>query len=239
MCPGWSVARVEHAAFHAPFKFYRMQPATLHLHAVGRPIGEDVAVSVQLKSVVQPRPELPPQVRVHFAGQVRMTPEPPHGTTIAFEPATGASIPRDAIYRLYFHGPAYQVLSGVTLDDGLAVGLMSEELPPNTEPVGAMSLVAPRLIELCFQTAGVIEAARKEVLGLPTSYRSVGVYRQPEQAEGLRLHAVVGYSPGNDEYDAQVVDDRGRVYIELSGYRTVALPGRKTIDVTLPERTGA
>jgi NAD(P)-dependent dehydrogenase (short-subunit alcohol dehydrogenase family)/acyl carrier protein len=239
MCPGWSVARVEHAAFHAPFKFYRVQPATLHLHAVGRPVGDDVAVSVQLKSVVQPRPELPPQVRVHFAGQVRMTPEAPAGTTIAFEPAAGATVSREAIYDLYFHGPAYQVLNGVTLGNGLAVGSMSDQLPPNTEPAGAVSLVAPRLIELCFQTAGVIEAARKEVLGLPTSYRSVGVYRQPEQAEGLRLHAVVGYSPSADEYDAQVVDDRGRVYIELSGYRTVALPGRRTIQVTQPERAGA
>jgi hypothetical protein len=131
------------------------------------------------------------------------------------------------------------VLSRVTLDDGLAVGLMADELPPDTEPAGSLSLVAPRLVELCFQTAGVIEATRKEVLGLPTSYRAVGVYRQPEQAEGLRLHAVVGYSPRTDEYDAQVVDDRGRVYLELSGYRTVALPGRKTIEVTRPERAGA
>jgi 3-hydroxymyristoyl/3-hydroxydecanoyl-(acyl carrier protein) dehydratase len=239
LCPGWSVARVEHAAFHAPFKFYRMQPATLHLHAVGRPLGDDVAVYVQLKSVVQPRPELPPQVRVHFAGQVRMTREAPAGTTIAFEPAAGATVSRDAIYRLFFHGPAYQVLSGVTLDDRLAVGLMSDRLPPDMEPANAASLVAPRLIELCFQTAGVIEAARKEALGLPTSYRSVGIYRRPEQAEGLRLHAVVSYSPGADEYDAQVVDDRGRVYVELSGYRTVALPGRKTIEVSQPERAGA
>jgi len=65
------------------------------------------------------------------------------------------------------------------------------------------------------------------------------VYRRPEQADGLRLHAVVGYSPGGDEYDAQVVDDRGRVYVELSGYRVIPLPDRAPIQLTEPERAGA
>jgi NAD(P)-dependent dehydrogenase (short-subunit alcohol dehydrogenase family) len=241
LCPGWSVARVEHASFHVPFKFFRMQPTTVHLQAVGRPtIDGSIVVKVQLRSTVQPRLELPPQVRVHFTGQVRMTREAPEGTTIAFEPAGGAIVPQAAIYKLYFHGPAYQVLESVKLDDGFGVGLMSDTLPPDMVPSDAVSLVAPRLVELCFQTAGILEVSRKEVLGLPTSYRSLGAYRHPHDAEGLRLYALVGYSPSADEYDAQVVDERGRVYVELSGYRTVSLPGRQTLDLApASEPTGA
>jgi hypothetical protein len=33
-----------------------------------------------------------------------------------------------------------------------------------------------------------------------------------------------------DEYDARVVDDEGNVYVEVQGYRTIALPGRATLE---------
>jgi hypothetical protein len=222
---------VEDVAFHLPFKFVRGQPATLHLVAAGRP-GADggVDVHVQLRSVVQPKVELPPQVRVHFTGRVRMGEEAPVAGPIAFEPPAGvAPVARSAIYDLYFHGPAYRVLEHVRLDAGLAVGLMAEGLPADTDPPDAALLVAPRLVELCFQTAGILEVARKEVLGLPTAYRALTVYRQPAEAEGQRLHALVSHYERRGEYDAQVVDERGRVYVELSGYRTVALPGTRTL----------
>ena len=234
LCPGWHVARVEDVQFHLPFKFYRMQPATLHLSAAGRP-GDDgsVLVSLRLDSRVQPKPELPVQIRTHFAGRVRLTPEAPAGTVIAFDPPGEAGpIDRAAIYRLYFHGPAYQVLDTVAIDNGLAIGLMAAGLPPDTTPPGADLLLAPRLVELCFQTAGILEVSNKEVLGLPTAYRALTVYRRPGDAEGERLYAIVSHHAAADEYDAQVVDGRGRVYVELAGYRTVALPGRRTLDVT-------
>jgi malonyl CoA-acyl carrier protein transacylase len=233
LCPGLRVQRVEDAAFHLPFKFFRGQPATLHFVASGRPGAEGgVDVQVQLRSVVQPKPELPPQVRVHFTGRVRMGEDAPAAGPIAFEPHDGAApVPRAAIYDLYFHGPAYKVLEHVRLDDGLAVGLMAEGLPADTDPPGAGLLLAPRLVELCFQTAGILEVARKEVLGLPTAYRALTVYRQPVEAEGQRLHALVSHYERSGEYDAQVVDERGRVYVELSGYRTVALPGTRTLPI--------
>ena len=77
---------------------------------------------------------------------------------------------REPIYRIYFHGPAYQVLEGVHLEDGRAIGSMVHGLPPNGDPANAASLMAPRLIELCFQTAGILEVARDQRLALPTAY---------------------------------------------------------------------
>jgi 3-oxoacyl-(acyl-carrier-protein) synthase/NAD(P)-dependent dehydrogenase (short-subunit alcohol dehydrogenase family) len=242
LCPGYVVGAVERAEFMLPFKFFRSQPATLHLSASGRPGADgDLQVFTVLRSIVQPKPELPPQVREHFRAQVRMTRSAPDRPETAFEPPEGGiTVGREAIYRVYFHGPAYQVLEGVRLDGGTAAGLMVHGLPPNGSPVGAASLVAPRLIELCFQAAGILEVARDERLGLPTAFESVRVYRSPDEADGERLFALVSRRDGESpSYDARVVDGRGRVYLDLEGYRTIALPGRISLDeVTLSGVSG-
>jgi len=227
LCPGYAVVRVENVEFRAPFKFYRGQPATLHLGATGHPAGDGVvSVSVQLKSVVQPRPDLPAQERVHFSGRVRMAEIPPGRPAITFEPPPleTFTIDKSRIYRVYFHGPAYQVIEGVRLGDGRAISVMAHLLPADVAPPSADLLMAPRLIELCFQTAGVLEMAKADVLGLPTAFRSVAVYRQPHEAEGRRLFAVVARYDTAGEFDAQVVDERGHVYVDVSGYRTIAFP---------------
>ena len=234
LCPGFEVAAIETAEFLLPFKFFRMQPATLHLFASGRPAeGGDVRVTVTLKSLVQPRPELPVQERVHFRGTALMsrTPVAKPETEFTAPAAEDLTVGRGPIYRIYFHGPAYQVLEGVQLADGRAVGLMVHGLPPNADPADAASLMAPRLVELCFQTAGILQVARDQALGLPTYYDEVRAYRQAEEADGERLYAVVDRRPGETAvYDARVVDTRGRVYVDLRGYRTVTVPGRVTLD---------
>ena len=133
------------------------------------------------------------------------------------------------IYRIYFHGPAYQVLDHALLDGERVIGVMAENLLPNAAPVegagAAPELMAPRLIELCFQTAGVYEMATAGVMALPLAIGSVTTYRQPEQAGGSRLYALVTPVEGGAAFDAQVVDDAGNLYVDLHGYRTVQLPG--------------
>jgi hypothetical protein len=134
-------------------------------------------------------------------------------------------IDKPDIYRVYFHGPAYQVLERAQVDGDRAIGLMAEGLPPNTTPDGVESLVAPRLVELCFQTAGLWEMAKQGVMALPLAIGSVTAYRQPEAAAGRRLYALVNAIDSGAAFDAQVVDEAGDVYVDLRGYRTVQLPG--------------
>jgi hypothetical protein len=85
--------------------------------------------------------------------------------------------------------------------------------------------MAPRLIELCFQTAGVYEMATKGAMALPLAIGAVTAYRQPEQANGARLYALITPVDGGAAFDAKVVDETGNVYVDLHGYRTVQLPG--------------
>ena len=71
------------------------------------------------------------------------------------------------IYRLYFHGPAYQVVERAWWDGHRMVGLMARGLPANHLPSELPTLMAPRLIELCFQTAGLWEMGAQGRMGLP------------------------------------------------------------------------
>ena len=231
LVPGFHVAGVEDETFLSPFKFHRNQPATLHLRATAAPaaVGE-VVVSVTLGSVIRPRPELPAQERVHFEARVRMRREAPERPKVPFKkPAPKAlGVGRDAIYEVYFHGPAYQVIERAAVEDDGVVALMAAGLPPNAKPANAGTVVAPRLVELCFQAAGLWLLARKGTMALPTSIERATAYRQEDEATG-RLYATVKVRGDGEAFDARVVDEKGVVFAEVQGYRTVALPERRTL----------
>ena len=90
-------------------------------------------------------------------------------------------------------------------------------------------LLAPRLVELCFQTAGIWQIKTQNLLALPMAFDSLVVYRQLDEAAGQRLYALVEASEDGQSFQAQVVDENGRVYVNLHGYRTVQLPGTVTL----------
>ena len=142
-------------------------------------------------------------------------------TTPPLASQMGPSLESSNIYNLYFHGPAYQVIERVWRDGKRIVALMSNKLPSNHYPADLPTVVEPRLIELCFQAAGIWEMAEKGHMGLPQHIDRVSLFRKPEAIEG-RLYAVV--TPAGDAFDAEVVDEAGNTYVQLNGYRTVAVP---------------
>jgi hypothetical protein len=128
------------------------------------------------------------------------------------------------IYATYFHGPAYRVIERAWTDGPCMVGQLAAPLPPDHVPVEAPLVMAPRLIELCFQTAGIrdLQAGR---LALPQHVRRVSVLAGAEEA-APPLQAVVGPPPEDGTgVDVDVVAADGRIVVRLEGYRTVALPG--------------
>ena len=127
------------------------------------------------------------------------------------------------IYRIYFHGPAYQVLERAWWDGTRMIGEMAAGLPGNHQPSDRPTLMAPRLIELCFQTAGLWEMGAHSRMGLPQHVHEVSWLRAPQSAEG-RLYAVVTPHPEQGSFDAEVVDATGNRYVRLGGYSTAALP---------------
>ena len=77
--------------------------------------------------------------------------------------------------------------------------------------------------------AGLWLLAKKHTMGLPTALGRAAVYR-PEEAGERALYVTVEAREDGEAFDARVVDEKGLVHAEVTGYRTVALPGRQTLD---------
>ena len=233
LAPGYTVTRILNENFHHPFKFYRMESQKLYWNVTALHLNDnELRTHATLRSIRQPtRPGLKLQEKIHFSAEVHLAKEPREKPVINFSPPPPEEMPiaSEQIYRVYFHGPAYQVLERVRVDKDSAIGLMSASLPPDTSPTGAANLIAPRLIELCFQTVGVWEIQSKRIFALPMRIGSVSIYGQPEEAKAprskkQRFYAVVEAIDNGEMFNVQVVDESGAVYIQLEGYQTVQLP---------------
>jgi hypothetical protein len=137
------------------------------------------------------------------------------------------------IYRVYFHGPAYQVVRRAWRDGDRIIGEMAQGMACHHHPSERPTLMSPRLIELCFQTAGLWEMGLQGRMGLPQRVRQVCLCRAPELAEG-QLYAVVTPDPDQGSFDAEVRDAKGNRYVHLCGYRTVAVPNGVDIELLRP-----
>jgi hypothetical protein len=232
LAPGYHVGAVENVQMMGAFKFFRMEPRTLHLSAVVTAgSGEELVARATLRSVTRPAREgLPAQVKEHFVANVRLQRNAPSVEKVTFEPPASSSLDtgREDIYKLFFHGPAYQVLESAGVRQVEAVGVLPQQLPPDVahrEPNGHAILMAPRLIESIFQAAAFWKVRQKGAMAFPLGLGSVTTYRSLESANDKRLYAVVSTPDDGQTFDGRVVDDEGDVYVELRGYRTVARPG--------------
>jgi NAD(P)-dependent dehydrogenase (short-subunit alcohol dehydrogenase family) len=249
LAPGYRVAAVENEQMLGAFKFFRMEPRALYLNAAITSAADgDLVAHTVLRSVTKPAKEgLPVQVKEHFAADVRLrrgevSSPSGDGATAAtggegggtpplpdmdFQPPADADLPITAaeIYQSFFHGPTYQVIERAGVQGNRCMALMAHDLPPNTAPADVESLLAPRLVELCFQAAALWHVKTHNAMAFPLGFASVAAYRQPQEAAGRRLHGIVQTNDNGDTFDAQVLDEAGNVFVELRGYRTVGRPG--------------
>ncbi len=237
LMPGWQVVALEDIELTAPFKFYRDEPRTVELQVLPRDRGDGTLVAdcrlVGSRSLPQGE-----QREVHFTGRAvlaRELSQPPDGEVAPGEDSENRGVGSEAIYRIYFHGPAYQVLERAWRCDGTVVGLLADDLPPDHQPAGEPTQAAPRLIELCFQTAGVWELGTRGRMALPTHVDRITRFAQAG-APGT-LVAIVTPREDESSIDARVVDKQGHVRVLLEGYRTIELPGALDSDALEPIRT--
>jgi hypothetical protein len=221
MLPGWRVDSVEDVEFLAPFKFYRDDSRTVTVRAVIRPDGENATAECRLigRRTLAGGTE---QETTHFTARVRLNRKPAPEAVSERPSPEGLSIEAADIYQVYFHGPSYQVLEGACRDDGRITGKLKYPLPVHHYPPERPLATAPRLIELCFQTAGLWEMVDQGRMGLPRELRRLRLYDTP--AIGETLFAVVTANSEEGGFSAEVVDAAGKRYLELAGYSTVALP---------------
>ena len=222
--PGWHIEAIEEVNFLAPFKFYRDEPRAVIIQAFFYPQGDKLVADCRLIGRRLLPNQAQPQETVHFTARVRVRKQPNEAVAGAAPYLTAETIVQAAqIYRIYFHGPAYQVLERAWWDGKRMIGELAMALPGNHQPSDRPTLMAPRLIELCFQTAGLWEIGAHSRMALPQHVHHVSWLRTPQSADG-RLYAIVTPQPEQQSFDAEVVDATGNRYVRLGGYRTTALP---------------
>ena len=218
--------RLEDIRFLTAFKFYRNEPRRVTWIARAVRESQGLVVTVTLESSRTLKTGSDEHIQ-HFSGKVylkQQQPEAPEASVKAPEWNGSYTVKAEDIYRLYFHGPAFQVLEGVQRSGAAVVGKMNKKLPSilNTEH-GLLS--TPTLVELCFQTAGIWEIGKTGTMALPRAIESLTLYHQ--SVNGANIYAEVKPThSGNGElhFDARVVDSKGRLYLELKDYRTSPMP---------------
>ncbi len=229
LAPGFHVASVNNVKMSGAFKFFRNEPRTLYLSVFAEPAKDgSLAARVTLRSITPPvREGVPERVQVHFRADVVFTSQISAMPDVEFTPPGNKKMSTTAeqIYEIFFHGPAYQVIERAGVSGDRATGKMPKRLPPNSKPADARLLMAPRLVELCLQTAALWSVETKEAMAFPLGVRSLSAYLQEEDAGANRLFALVTTRDDGETFDGRVVDANGRVYVDLRGYRTVSRPG--------------
>jgi hypothetical protein len=104
------------------------------------------------------------------------------------------------------------------------IGRLADTLPANHDPAELPTVMAPRLIELCFQTAGMYELGVNDRYGLPSRITRVQKLRDISP-DDRPFYSVVRHSETGAGFDADVVDQDGEVFLRLVDYRTAELPG--------------
>lgn len=232
----FEVARVEDVTFLAPFKFYRGQNRKATWKAVVLREGDGLSAKVSLESTLT-RYGREPERMLHFTGKVVLLPVAEARVEHKSAPPywNGSQmLGAEDIYKLYFHGPAFQVLEGVKKSGEVVLGKLRKNLPAITASQHGLT-TAPILVELCLQTAGVWEIGTTGSLALPKSIGKLALY-QVEVGDEPEVYAEVRpwIDPdGRPHFTARVVDGAGQVYLELDDYRTEPLP--YTVEKTLLE----
>jgi NAD(P)-dependent dehydrogenase (short-subunit alcohol dehydrogenase family) len=232
--PDLHVAGVEQVEYHSPVKFYRDKPRALTLRATFRPVPDGLIADCSLGALRSLKGEQAPRWTTHFTGSVRLTTEPP-GRERDETPVKRPDryVTHDDIYRVYFHGPAYQVMDEGWRYDGGAVGKLAADLPAGHVPHDHPTVTQPRLAELCFQTAGLWEIGTTGQMSLPAHADRIVTLGRPQP--GVPLFAIT-HPAGSGSFDCRVVDASGDVLVRMDGYRTVQV-GPLADDLVGPIRT--
>ncbi len=220
----FEVDRLENVQFLTPFKFYGDKPRTIQWNALAERTEDGVRVNASLESdIVRRNGEI--EHSVHFTGTVYLSTQIQEKELVVKPPKWNAKefVSAEDIYRLYFHGPSFQVLESAQLSNGKVLGKFNK----NKVALAAddPSLFAtPLLIEMCFQTAGLFEAGATGTLALPQSLGTLRLFNRP--LNGVAIYAEVNPRLEGNSYcfDARVVDAKGNVFLELTDYRTSAMP---------------
>jgi acyl transferase domain-containing protein/acyl carrier protein len=212
---------LEGLRLHRAVRLHRGDPVTVHVRAQRDDAPGLTRVRTSLATIFT-GPDGVPRETLHYEASVELgqppaPPERPAPLAAAEAPtsgeiyAPGGPLP---------HGPAFQPLAGIRVDDSAAVGELAAD-----RPLVAAARTAPFAREAAWQTAGLHAITRHGIVALPVGCDRVEHFGAPPPGVALRAEARLCAVCGDEvEYDIDLVGDDGRVYDRTSGYRAARLP---------------
>ncbi len=216
--PDRHVLAIERIAIAAPCVLHGDEPAEIAVRAT---VTEDDAIVACTVVTEAATGEV-----LHASGIVRLGARRDGAmpAAAAARRATAAA-PAAAVYRLFFHGPAFQVIASAALRDGAMVCGFAHA--PASHDGTAMRLhTAPRVIEFCLQTAGLLELARSGRMMIPHRIGAITPLRA-DAAAADALVATARHRPRRRGERAGIdiaVTAAGVCLLEVAAYATVKLP---------------
>lgn len=217
---GFEVERLENIEFLAPIKFFGNKSRKIIWKALAIRITDGLQVRVSLESDIERKIGKVEHTQ-HFRGLVYLTLKQVISPETATPPKWGKNkkVTAEEIYRLYFHGPSFQVLEAAQRSGDSVLGRFNKKLFQMSTDEPEL-FTTPLLIELCFQTAGLWEAGSTGTLGLPHSIGELKVYRKYVNGAAIYAEVKPKERDGQLYFDARVMDSKGNVYLDLTDYRT-------------------
>ena len=190
LLPDWTVVAIEDVELLAPFKFYRDEPRVLELRALVRDGGDgtllaDCRLIGRRELPGQGEQETRPLHRPRAAG-ARGAGGAERGGPAGRRRRRRATTTSTACTST---APPTRCSTTPTATTGCSSAAWPPTCPPTTIPPQQPTEIAPRLIELCFQTAGVWELGTAGRMALPTHVDRVLALRRSRRGRDLRARA--------------------------------------------------
>ena len=124
---------LEDIQFLAPFKFYKNLPRHIQWKAQAVREEDGLVVYAKLESELE-RHNGQRERMLHFSGKVYLSQKPLKPEISRQIPVWGEEVTvcAEDIYKLYFHGPSFQVLDCVQRSGDLVLGRLAKNLPSAT-----------------------------------------------------------------------------------------------------------
>jgi len=188
------------------------------------PAGEDGAVDATLFSTSGDG-----ACRTHMQARFRPQAQRPASDLLQEAIDLQTPVPGATVYRQFFHGPAWQVVANAGWNGGRLVARLATGLPPLLHPGPRPGVLAPRLVELALQSAGLLEIACSGRSMIPHAIDSVRRFLPLDEHSGEPLLAIArragsGGAGESGAIDIDVCTTDGRAVLGVRGYHTLPLP---------------
>ena len=130
-----------------------------------------------------------------------------------------------AVYDLFFHGPAFQVVADAEFQIDRMLGRLRPRLPASHRNAVTESETAPRLIEFGLQSAGLLELAVSGRMMIPHSIAHIERLVPVDVDHPGEITSIARFgTPERIWIDIEILDEHGRLIMRIDRYRTEPLP---------------